>query len=267
MAKKKLVPTFEIRFVGPAITPETIPFRAVSDALSAVQDLASGRDPFETASVPSERSIRLVNVRRGSAVYGCVSHAPDEARTNLIHVATLLSPTHDQDAEGDGLVAALRPIESLSMVARSIQCHVEIALANHDDSPLFVIGEGDFQHLSDRLLLAGETTVVGEVKRVGGATKMRCVLSVPGRHRLLYCDVESGELVRKLGQHLYEEIAATGTAIWIHRSWRIYRFTVKGFTQPRIGNPSKAMEELRDAGLKAWDQISDPAAFIRELRS
>jgi hypothetical protein len=144
---------------------------------------------------------------------------------------------------------------------------VEIALVDHQDSPLFVIGENDFQQLSDRILLSGETTVVGQVKRVGGATKMRCLLRVPGRHRLLYCDVGSSELVRKLGQHLYEEIAATGTAVWIHRSWRIYKFTINGFTQPRIGNPGKAMKELRDAGLKAWDRIPDPNAYIRELRS
>jgi ABC-type transport system substrate-binding protein len=66
---------------------------------------------------------------------------------------------------------------------------------------------------------------------------------------------------------LYEQIAATGTAIWIHRTWRIYKFTIKDFTQPQLGDPSKAIEELREAGLKAWDDIENPDAFVQELRS
>ena len=96
---------------------------------------------------------------------------------------------------------------------------------------------------------------------------MRCLLRVPGRRRGLYCNVASRQLVRRLGKHLYEQIAATGTATCIHRTWRIYRFTIKDFTQPRLGDPKEAMEQLRNAGLKAWDTIADPGAFIQELRS
>lgn len=75
-SKKKAQPTFEVRFVGPGLSLEKIPLRAVSDALSAVPDLAAGRDPFETAHVPAELSIGLVDVRQGSAVYSCVARAP-----------------------------------------------------------------------------------------------------------------------------------------------------------------------------------------------
>ena len=96
---------------------------------------------------------------------------------------------------------------------------------------------------------------------------MRCLLRVPGRHKLLYCDVDTKNLVRELGQHLYEQIAATGSVIWIHRSWRIYRFTIKSFSQPKLGSSAEDMKELREAGLDAWDKIPDPDAFIRELRS
>jgi hypothetical protein len=266
-SKKKASPTFEVRFVAADLVPEEIPLRAFSDALSAVQDLASGRDPFETAHVPQEKGIGLLDVRRGSVVYRCVSHAPDEARANLSRVGVLLSSTGEEGMEEDGLVNALRPIESLSEVARSIPCRIEVALLDRQQPPLFVVEEDAFKRISGRLLLSGDTTVIGEVKRVGGTTRTRCALRVPGRRHILYCDVQSNDLGRRLGQHLYEEIAATGTAVWIHRTWRIYRFTIKGFTQPQLGDPSEAMEQLRNAGLKAWDQIADPDALIRELRS
>jgi hypothetical protein len=140
-------------------------------------------------------------------------------------------------------------------------------LINHRQTPLFVIKEDAFHRISERLLLRGDTTVVGRVERAGGATKMRCLLRVPGRSRGLYCNVANKPLVQRLGQHLYEEIAATGPAIWIHRTWRIYRFTISDFTQPQLGDVNQTLGQLREAGLKAWDGIDDPDAFIQELRS
>ena len=178
----------------------------------------------------------------------------------------MLSSTDEPETGEDGLVAALRPIESLSNVARSIDCRIEVNLIGQQRPPFFVIEEDSFQRISGRLLLSGATTVVGTVERTGGATSMRCLLRVPGRRHLLYCTVESKDLVRRLGQHLYEQIAATGAATWIHRTWRIYQFTIRDFTQPQLGDPSEALGQLHNAGLKAWDRISDPGGFIRELR-
>lgn len=272
MAKKKsakanVTGTFEVRLVAPGLLPEEIPLRAVSDALSAVQDLASGRDPFEQQQVPPEKGIRLVDVGRGSAVYYCLSRAPDNALLNLSRVGALLSAPEDQQTNGDDLITALRPIQSLSEVAKSVGCRVEVTAKGHRRRPLFVVQKDDFQRISSSLFTTGETTVVGTVKRVGGATALRCLMRSTGRHHILYCNVKDKDLARRLGQHLYEQVAATGTARWIHRSWKLYEFTINDFTQPRLGDPATAIEALRRAGLGAWDQIEDPESYIQELRS
>ncbi len=264
--KTKAAATFEVRLVAPDLLPEKIPLRAVSDALSAVQDLASGRDPFEQQQVPPEKSIGLINVGPGSAVYTCLSHAPEEALTNLRKVGELLSVTDIDNVNGDNLVTALRPIQSLSDIAKSQGCRVEVTAKGHRRQPLFTVEKDDFQRISSRLFATGETTVVGTIQRVGGATGMRCLLRVPARRRILYCDVKRKELVRRLGQHLYEQIAASGTARWIHRSWKLYEFTINDFTQPLLGDPVEAIEKLRGAGLSAWDEIDDPEGHIQELR-
>ncbi|MGA9057839.1 MAG: hypothetical protein WB763_15150 [Terriglobia bacterium] len=255
--------TFEVRLVGPELAPERMPLRAVNDVLSAIQDLASGRDPFDLPRVPVEKSISLARIRSGSAVYTCVARSPREARSNLARVGKLLSCGNGEGIEDDGLIAALRPIELLSDVARTVNCQIEIALKKAAP-PLFTIAMDAYQRISEKLLLTGETTVIGRVERAGGATSMRCLLRIPGRRRGLYCGVAGRKLVQRLGQHLYEEIAATGTATWIHRTWRIYRFTIRDFTQPRLGNPREALEELRRAGLEAWDNIGNPVAFLEE---
>lgn len=271
MAKKKRVrtnpeATFEVRFVATGLAPEKIPFRAVSKALSAVQDLASGRDPFEEQQVPEEKTIGLIDVLRGSAVYRCISRAPEEAVENLSRVGILLASFDEENGHEEELVNALRPIQSLSEIAGTVGCDVQVRLLGRDRKPLFCIAKDDYQRLSGRLFVRGETTIIGTIKRVGGATGMRCLLRVAGRRRILYCNVCSTDLVRRLGQHLYEEIAATGTATWIHRSWRIHEFTINDFAQPTIGRIPDAIKELRDAGLRAWDDIDDPEKYIQELR-
>jgi len=184
----------------------------------------------------------------------------------LVRVAALLTTLGEEHGNGDGLIAAFRPLKSLCDVAGSVGCSVQVRLLGRDTKELFSLQKDDYERISGRLFMTGETTVVGTIERVGGATGMRCLLRVPGRPRLLYCDVESQDLVRRLGQHLYEQIAATGTATWIHRSWRIHEFKINDFTQPRLGNLTESLKELRNAGLSAWDEVSDPENYIQELR-
>ena len=35
---------------------------------------------------------------------------------------------------------------------------------------------------------------------------------------------------------------------------------------PRLGDFTKAIMELREAGLDAWDEVDDPEQYIREMR-
>jgi hypothetical protein len=182
MTAKRISPTFLVRMLGSDVALSKIPIRVVSTALSAVQDLASGRDPMETRQVPEEKVISLVNVSKGSAIYSCVSRAPEEARHNLRVVGRLLTESHSQTPESseENLARTLKPIEKLSEVAKSIDCKIEVSLVGSRE-PLFVVQRDDFAKLSRKLFLEGETTIIGTVKRVGGQTGMKCALSVPGR--------------------------------------------------------------------------------------
>lgn len=257
-------PTFSVRFVADDISPQQVPLRAVNDALSAVQDIASGRDPFITTKVDPGKSINLVRVRGGSAVYSCISHAPEEAMANLARAGALISAAGHVE-EDDSLVAVLKPLEKLSEVARTVHCRLEV-VSNPDAPPLLAVDGNDYDRVSKKLLVRGDATVIGTVKLAGGKTEMRCALQVPGRTHLLYCGVANRELVQRLGQHLYEGIAAVGPAVWIHRTWYIYDFKIVDFSQPKMGAAKEAIERLRKAGLSGWDEVPDPEKVIRGMR-
>jgi hypothetical protein len=122
-----------------------------------------------------------------------------------------------------------------------------------------------FGRLSEKVFVRGETSIIGDVKRVGGATGMKCALRVAGRPRLLYCEVATRPLVRQLGERLYQTIVAKGAAVWIQPSWRVYRFKIADFSQPKIGNLKKAISDLRKAGLDEWDKFNSAKAITEEL--
>lgn len=264
-AQKGPKPTFEVRLVGEGISPEAITLRQVGDALSAIQDIASGRDPFEQSSVPAEKGIGLVDVSRGSAVFSCVARSPNEALENLALIGQMLRDIETIDfAEQAGrLVAALQPIQNLCDVARIVGCEIEVRA---NSQTIFSLQPPVYQQLSRRLLVTGETTIVGRVQRVGGATGMKCALRIDGRRKLLYCNVKDRKLVRRLGQKLYEPIAATGIATWISRTWRLRSFTISDFSQPRLGDVDEMFASLRAAGLDAWDHV-DIDETLREMRN
>ncbi len=274
MASKQAQPTFMVRFIGEKVTPAKVPLRAVSEALSAVQDLASGRDPFETRSVPPEKEIGLVNVKEGSARYFCVARDPDDAIKNLNWVGRWMSALNNPRAKlnSEHVVSSIQAIRGLSGIAKHMDCRVEVALLDEPKTVLFGVESGDFRKIAGRLFMKGQTTVTGTVARVGGVTAMKCAMRIPGRNKLLFCNVkakttaETRDLVRQLGTHLYEDVSATGRVIWIHRTWYIYKFTITEFAQPRLGDALEAISQLREAGLSAWDDVKDPEAVIRGLR-
>ena len=76
MASKRPEPIFEILFDGPGLYPEKIPVATLASTLSAVQRLAGGEPNLEDEddqrtdeSVEDDRSLRLLDIKRGSAAF------------------------------------------------------------------------------------------------------------------------------------------------------------------------------------------------------
>ena len=84
--QKKPLPVFEVVFDGRGLVPESIPLGTLTHSLSAIRRLASGTQAPEDEEADEELettdpsgSIRLLDVKRGSAVYRFV--CPKDAGT------------------------------------------------------------------------------------------------------------------------------------------------------------------------------------------
>lgn len=270
MAKKKKVKsaakaTFEIRFIGSNVSPESVPIHVVSEALSAIQDIAAGRDSFGdvNTSVPKDRGINLIDVKRGSAVYSIHAHQPEAAVKNIVGLGTCLL---DLESNVESLISSINPIEKLSRVARNIGCVVKVTKYGDKKTPMLEIGEDVYSSISKKMFASGDATIIGKIVRVGGATEPRCLLRMGNRRSLLYCDVDTKNLLQELGQYLYEKVAIKGQAVWVNSNWHIHKFRITSFSKPQIGSANETISALREAGLKAWDNVDNPRAFFEEMR-
>jgi len=258
MGNKKPQPVVEVYFGRSEIYPENIPVRSLADTLSAVYRLAVRTEPGEE---PESAAIRLLDVRRGSAVFRCVADDGVAMLDGLRRAGRWL----DSGAGLEELDYALLPLRRLSEVASALDCPIVIRNPADRTDILARILPGTYDSVANRLLVTGDKTIAGRVERVGGATESKCALRTPNRTRLLHCKVPDEDVVRRLAEHLYQDVVVHGVATWLKRTWSIVTFEIREVQQPRIGVIAEAFEALRDAGGDAWDDIADPRRFIEEI--
>ena len=266
MATKAPEPIFEVVFLGAGIYPEKIPLGTLARTLTAIQRIALGlemEEEDEGSDIPEPETgeIRLLNMARGSAVFRFVGEAADEAIGHLRLVGTVLAKPEELGLND----YILSPLERISASARSLGCEIIVRTPGKSGAVLATIGPGSYEHIAKTAFIKGETSITGEVKRVGGATCVRCALRVPFQQRLLYCKVESAEVARKLGDCLYKRVSTHGKVQWIRGTWRIRAFTITSFEPMKEGSISEAFEALYDAGGSGWKGIENPQEYIEEV--
>jgi hypothetical protein len=264
---KKPIAVFEVYFQREALYPESIPLGSLTTALSAVRRLASGSDVTEeeedeTAQpAPEDGSIRLVEVKRGSAAFHFFAPAATVSLDHLKAAGRVLE--NPEEFHGEDFI--LRPVESLSGIARRLECSILVRTTGKEKTVLAKVGPDSYGRISERLFLTGETAVKGRVERVGGATSRHCALRVAFQTRLLFCGVANDELVRQLGNFLYQKVTVRGEARWLRNSWRVIDLRIKSVSQQTEGTVAEAFQALRNAGGSAWDEVDDPKAYLEEV--
>jgi hypothetical protein len=264
MATKAPPPLFEVVFEGAGIYPEKIPLGTLARALQAVQRLAAGKEVSDEEGPEhdqEEESIRLSEIRRGSAVFRFVG-PPSPVPVQRLRLVGEVLDTPDHIGHFDYI---LNPIELLSGTARNLGCSIVVREPGKEGRVLARIEPGSYQRISEALFIEGETSITGEVKRVGGVTEIRCALRVPFQQRLLFCKVGGADVARGLGDCLYKRVVVQGRGCWIKGTWRIVSFTITGVQELHPGPLKDALRALREAGGKAWDEVDDPEAFLEEV--
>lgn len=275
-SRKKPESDFVVRLVGPDVRPWRVPFRALARVLDAVQRLVEQKDESEDeqplpagdnkAKEEAARILHLLDVRSSSAAYAVA--APDHKMALAVLSETGRDISRPEHAEWSG--ASLSAIRELSEVARSLGCEIEFREATARGRYGNVIAKitgTTYEKVSESAYIYGRTSVFARIERVGGATEMHCGIRLPSAPRkMVICRVASEDLVRELGQFMYQHLVLTGNAQWLRHNRQLKGLTITAFDPPKHGSILETLKRAHDVGGHAWDKIDDPHASVLEAR-
>lgn len=268
-------PAFVIRLVGRGIRPWRVPMRSLAKVMQAVQRLVEQRDDgiddIESSSVVDDESgaiLHLLGVTSSSAAYAVA--APDESQ--VVETLHALQVDIRSPERADWLDSTLSSVREISDVAKALGCEIEFRV------PKFrTMGPGDdviakitpitFSEIEGSAYITSSTSVYAKIERIGGATDMHCGIRLPSApQKMVICRVQSAELVRELGQYIYQYVVVSGHTTWLRHNWRLKRMTINAFEPPKTGRISDTLRCVREVGGDAWDAVENPRALMAEIR-
>lgn len=270
-AKKKPDAAFVIRLVGPGIRPWAVPLRSLAKVLDAVQRLTEQRDDSVDDDSAGESEVQresgailhLLNVKSSSAAYGVAARNQEEALGMLRCVQASIDKPHD----ADWLDSTLSSVKDMSDIARALNCEIEFCDTGKTGNVIARIAPTTYGEIERTAFIHARTSVYAKIERLGGATEMHCGIRLPNAPRkMVHCRVSNADLVRELGQYMYQEVVLTGQATWLRHNWRLKRIVIDSFEPPKKGSIMEALRRSHEAGGCVWDQIDDPEALIAEMR-
>lgn len=253
--------TFNVRLFGEGISPGTVPLRTLSRLLSAIQRLLEPGSAKQAEKPDLPASVHLVQVAPGSAIYECLADSPEHIISRLTLVGKYIQDPDSYDLDS----SFLSSIEDLSEAAKSLNCKIEIInpLTFNKDGVLAKIEPETYSTVSENAYVTGYTTLLAKIERAGGATDMHCGIRLHTTQRkMVICSVDTQELVRDLGMHLYEDVYLEGYAKWIRSTMELKRLRITGMRPIHAGPVLDALKEIRDAGANVWDDIDNIADTI-----
>lgn len=268
---KKPTASFVIRLVSPGLRPWDVPMRSLTRILNAIQrlienteaDITDFDEKEEEPTPHSPSPIQLLDVISGSAAY------PVAAFDGTAAIKTLgdMGRNLENPSKADWDAVSLSSIEEISASAKAIGCHVEILKDYKGGNVIAKIAPESYAEISEGAFITGESSVYGYLERVGGATRPHCALRIASQPaKMVICHVASDELVRQLGPYVYKNVRVSGEVTWLKRNWHIKTIQVQAFEPVKTGSIRKALNEIYEAGGKAWDNVDDPEALIKGTR-
>ncbi|MCL2700417.1 MAG: hypothetical protein FWE88_01840 [Phycisphaerae bacterium] len=224
--------------------PEDVPTHALADVVAALQGIL---EPVSPKDQPP--SVSVFDIKRGSAAYQCTISNPDVAIPRFRLVGKCIQSEHTDRVLGE----VFPYISRLSEAARRIQTDVEIREGADKNGPVILrVSPDTFEQLKEYHTVAGATTIVGKVLRVGGSTEPRCMVRILNQKTAVFCTI-SVEQARHLATRLYETVALEGRAVWLKSTRDVLYFDVSNILPYQRTSFAEIRQKLRAAGASRWD--------------
>ncbi|NET33494.1 MAG: hypothetical protein F6K19_15970 [Cyanothece sp. SIO1E1] len=248
----------EILLTGEGMSPGKIRSKEIAEVIESVEDMIASMVVRDNPGLKKETIvIGLKGIRQGSIGL--------EFSQNLAELT--LPATHRitrSIAENDfGILpsSTINSLRKLSAFTRRHQCNAEFFTQNGRLEALAVLTPET--QIPDIYPLSGETSMYGEITRVGGAEPKIQFKNLDGQ--IIYCNT-SKTIAKKAGTRLYTKVELHGIAEWNSETFEIESFRVIDIFDYEETSQSEAFEELANLIGDSFDNIDDVDRFVSEIR-
>lgn len=153
-------------------------------------------------------------------------------------------------------------IGRLRKVVSKRNYNAEVSVKNGGEEHRADINSG--LEIPDAQPLRGETTIYGQIVRVGGKEPKVVVEMID--NSLIYCKAINTRIVKEAGTRLYTEAGLFGIAEWDVDIIKIEDFTIIDFTDYEETPVYDGFQSLSEDFAADYETVSNPTQFVADLR-
>ncbi len=248
----------EIHFVGKNISPENIRIGEIAVILDAIENVLLSVVAQEHEGLTKENlTIGLHSVNAGSLGLQFTSKLPEVVTPAFEQVAVSIRNKTIETIPFE----SIKHFEKILSFVKSHQAQADFIVINGKSKNLATLTV-DFE-LPKPGFISGETTIYGEIVRVGGVEPKVEVKTISGQ--TLYCPFEF-ELASQLGALLYQLVGLDGDARWNTQNFEIEDFRVTGISDFRNTPLLEAFQSLSEVAGIYYSDLDDVTSYIADLR-
>jgi hypothetical protein len=252
---------FEIRLAGKGIAPGTVKSRDLAEIIASIEDMVAAVINQDRPDIGKDQIIvGLSDITEGtlrlhfsSPVAGIVFPAYLKITSSINGQNFHQLPT-----------SSVESLRKLTAFSRKRNCNLEFRTQNgkaHTLDTLAIITPNTL--IEPDPIITGNTTIYGEIIRVGGVKSRVLVRLANGK--IIRCEFQRG-IARRLGERLYTWVGLEGVAKWNAREYSIEEFTVTDLLEFESGSVVEAFSALKQLAGHYFNDIDDPDDYVNEMR-
>jgi len=254
--------SIEIRFTGNDIAPGYIRSKEIAEIIEAVEEMIASQVISNNPDFKRDALVvGLSEIRHESLGFQFL--LPSSAELTLpafLEIAESISKNHFNSLSQD----TLKPLKKVFNFARKHNCNAEIYERNGDRKLLATITPDT--EIPEVTSISGETTLYGEITRVGGADSKNPKIQFKTIDGELIYGSTSKLLAEIAGTKLYKQVGLIGIARWNAETFEVEEFCVTAISEYEYSSPVEAFSALSEQFSSVFDSIQDVTKFVEVVR-
>ncbi|MFN8446502.1 MAG: hypothetical protein U0175_37270 [Caldilineaceae bacterium] len=250
---------FTLRFSGVAdLKPQALRAKELAEILENIETAVAATVVAHEPKIKREQiALSLVAVTDESVGLTFVPNLQSLTFPALEKITSAITTHHFGTLSGP----AIKSLRAILRFVRERGCNVELKLIQ-DNQEIYAALTPD-THIHQTSSIRGQTTIHGDVIRVGGVEPKVEIKTIDGK--VLVC-ATTQQIALQLAERLYQQVAVAGTAFWNPETLEIEEFEISGVLSYVKVDLPQVFRQLREQTQNIYGVVGDVEKYIHNLR-